>query len=287
MVKSHWHGALRSAHKSCAGDHVSLKRGGRKWELVAAPWTSSRSFSLVLWLKVYSHWLLRACLLGSKRKLPPLACQVLLGLPSVVCRPRGCSSLAPIHLQSGSFVKRLSPLHFLCTQCLQPLSRCCCCPLQCNRRCMETHLNSAGGSGMYHKSWSLSFLHYSQPFLLHCFFPSQEPPDTFLKRFSDDNKVIGREVLGTPERNSHDKASSTMMKSSRLSTEEHRPSHQTHHCTHHQHRHGLGHWHTSPGPVIQSISPHQDFSASTRWPSKALNQMPSTGLWKPCRVSCW
>ena len=32
-------------------------------------------------------------------------------------------------------------------------------------------------------------------FLFHCFFPSQEPPDTFLKRFSDDNKVIGIEVL--------------------------------------------------------------------------------------------
>ena len=61
---------------------------------------------------------------------------------------------------------------------------------------------------------------YSQSFLLHCFFPSQEPPDTFLKRFSDDNKVIGIEVLsGDPERNSHDKASSTMMKSSGLSTD--------------------------------------------------------------------
>ena len=31
---------------------------------------------------------------------------------------------------------------------------------------------------------------YSQSFLLHCIFPCQEPPGTFLKRFSDDNKVI-------------------------------------------------------------------------------------------------
>ena len=36
---------------------------------------------------------------------------------------------------------------------------------------------------------------YTQSFLLHCSFPSQEPPDTFLKWLSDDNKVIGIEVL--------------------------------------------------------------------------------------------
>ena len=36
---------------------------------------------------------------------------------------------------------------------------------------------------------------YSQSFLLHSFFPSQEPPDTFLELFSDDNKVIGIEIL--------------------------------------------------------------------------------------------
>ena len=34
---SHWHGALRSAHKSCTHGHVSWKRGGVKKELVAAP----------------------------------------------------------------------------------------------------------------------------------------------------------------------------------------------------------------------------------------------------------
>ena len=36
---------------------------------------------------------------------------------------------------------------------------------------------------------------YSQPFLLHCFFPGQDPSDTFLQRFSCDNKVISIEVL--------------------------------------------------------------------------------------------
>ena len=37
MAKSHWHGALRSAHKSCTRGHMSRKRGGWKRELVAAP----------------------------------------------------------------------------------------------------------------------------------------------------------------------------------------------------------------------------------------------------------
>ena len=89
MAKSRWHGALHSTHKSCTHGHVFWKRGGVKRGLVADPWTSSRRFSHVLWLKVHSHLLLSACLLGSKRKLPPQACQVRPGLPSVVCHPRG------------------------------------------------------------------------------------------------------------------------------------------------------------------------------------------------------
>ena len=40
-------------------------------------------------VKVHSHLLLRACLLGNKRKLPPQACQVQPGLPSVICHPMG------------------------------------------------------------------------------------------------------------------------------------------------------------------------------------------------------
>ena len=36
---------------------------------------------------------------------------------------------------------------------------------------------------------------FTLSFLIHCFFPSQEPPDTFLERFSDDYKVIGIKVL--------------------------------------------------------------------------------------------
>ena len=49
MAKFHWHGALPSAHKSYTHSHMSWKRGGKKTELVAASWTSSRQFSHVLW----------------------------------------------------------------------------------------------------------------------------------------------------------------------------------------------------------------------------------------------
>ena len=57
--------------------------------------TSSRRFSHVLWLKARNQRLLRACLLGSKRKLPPPVCQARLGLLSVVWHLRGGCSLAP------------------------------------------------------------------------------------------------------------------------------------------------------------------------------------------------
>ena len=78
----------------------------------------------MFWLKVHSHRLLRACLLGSERKLPPPACQIRLGFPSMVCPPRGVHFPGTMYICSqGPFVKDLSPLHFLCTQCLQPLQK--------------------------------------------------------------------------------------------------------------------------------------------------------------------
>ena len=46
----------------------------------------------MLWLKAHSHLLLRACLLGSKRKLPPQACQVRPGLPAGLGGSVGCAS---------------------------------------------------------------------------------------------------------------------------------------------------------------------------------------------------
>ena len=43
---------------------------------------------------------LRACLLGSKRKLPPQACQVRPGLPPVVCHPRGVQFPGTVYIYS-------------------------------------------------------------------------------------------------------------------------------------------------------------------------------------------
>ena len=188
MAKSRWHGALHSAHKSCTHGHVFWKRGGVKRGLVADPWTSSRRFSHVLWLKVHSHLLLRACLLGSKRKLPPQACQVRPGLPSVVCHP--CTSIVRVLFQA------LEPTAFLVHPVLAAIAE----------DAVATH--SSATDSAWELAWTLQEVQsctadhdlclsciYSQSFLLYCFFPSQEPPDTFLKWFSDDNKVIGIEVL--------------------------------------------------------------------------------------------
>ena len=65
-----------------------------------------RQFSHVLYLKVHSHGLLRACLLGSERKLPSPDCQVQLGLPSVVCRPRGMEFPGTVYICNQSPLSR-------------------------------------------------------------------------------------------------------------------------------------------------------------------------------------
>ena len=115
-------------------------------------------FSHVLWSKVHSHRLLRAYLLGSKRKLPSPAYQVLVGLPSVVCRPRGVRFPVTVYILnqgplSSDWAHCISCAPSACNRC----RRCCCCPLQCDRRRIETRLNSAGGPGPCHRSWSSSF----------------------------------------------------------------------------------------------------------------------------------
>ena len=194
MAKSHWHGALHSAHKRCTRSHVSWQKGGGKRELVAAPWTSSRRCSHVLRLKVHTQRLLRACLLGSKRKLPSPACQIRLGLLSVVCCPRACSSLAPWTSVIRVLCQVLEPTAFLVHPVLAAIAE----------DAVAAH--SSVTDGTWKLAWTLQevqahttnhdlCLSCIQSFLLHCFFPSQEPPDTSLERFRDGNKVIGIEVL--------------------------------------------------------------------------------------------
>ena len=192
----------------------------------------------MLWLKVHSHRLLTACLLpvGSKRKLPPPACQILFGLPSAVCRPRVMQFPGTMYIcnqgpLSGAWAHCISCAPSACSHCRE----CCCCPLQCDRQCMDTRLNSAGGPGPYHRSWSSSFLHLlsvlSPPLLLSKW---QEPSDIFLKRFSNDNKVIDTEILqGDPR-------AELMWQGFKHNDEEpsfgeHRSSLQILHCTPYQH----------------------------------------------------
>ena len=84
----------------------------------------------MLWLKVHSHRLLRACLLSRKRKLPPPACQVRLGLPIMVCGPRSVQFPGTVYIcnqgpLSSAWAHCISCAPSACSHC----RRCCCCPL--------------------------------------------------------------------------------------------------------------------------------------------------------------
>ena len=128
-----------------------LKESWHEERTVADLWTSSRQFSHVLWLEVHSHLLLRACLLGSKRKLPPQACQVWPGLPSVVYHPRGVQFPGTLYISSQDLLSRAW------THCIS------CAPSACShcRRRMEIRLNSARGPVPYSRSWSFFSCIYS------------------------------------------------------------------------------------------------------------------------------
>ena len=75
-------------HKLYTRPHV-LKERWREERTGFSSLNFFQAFSHMLLLKAHNHQLLRACLLGSKRKLPPPICQAGLRLLSVVCRLRG------------------------------------------------------------------------------------------------------------------------------------------------------------------------------------------------------
>ena len=186
---------------SCTRGHLSWKRGGGKRDLVAAIWIFSRRFTQVLWMKGNIHRLLRAYLLCSKKKLPPTACQIRPELPSVVCRPRGVQHPGTMYIcnqgpLSSAWIHCISCAPSACSRC----RRCCCCPLRCDRRHMELVWTlQEVQARTTAQDLRLSCI-YSQSFLLHCFFPSQELPIPFRKWFSDNNNVIGIEVLSVDPR---------------------------------------------------------------------------------------
>ena len=81
-----------------------------------------------------------------------------------------CSSLASCTSNQGPLSSAWAHCIFCAPSTCSFCRRCCCCPLQCDRWCMEIRLNSAGGQILFHRSWSLSFLHLlsvlSPPLLL-------------------------------------------------------------------------------------------------------------------------
>ena len=194
-----------------------------------------------------------------------------------------CSSLAPCTSVVRVLCQALEPTAFPVHPVLAPIAE----------DAVAAH--SRATDGAWKLAWTLQEIQartadhdlrlsciYSQSFLFHCFFPSQEPPDTFLERFSNDNKVICIEVL--LERNSRDKASSTMMKRSGLSTEP---------------------WWTPtftsnsklyPSPTrtrlrafayIPCTSSTPSFLSAHQMTFRGTRSKPSPGLRKPCRVSFW
>ena len=87
QVSQAWSITLRT-HKLYTWPRVLRER----WREERTGFSSLNFFQAVFTCVVVEssqHWLLRACLLGSKRKLPPPVCQAQLGLLSVVCRLRG------------------------------------------------------------------------------------------------------------------------------------------------------------------------------------------------------
>ena len=183
MAKSHWHGALCFAHKSYTCDHVSWKRGG--WKRTGS---SSLNFFQVVFMCCGWKFIATGCWehvsLGSKRKLLPPACQVLLGLPSVVCRPRD------VQFPGTLYICNQGPLSSAWAHCILVH------PMLAAIAKDTSHSNMTTPARKL--TWTLQEVQarttdhdlclsciYSQPFLLHCFFPSQEPPD-ISQQFSDD-----------------------------------------------------------------------------------------------------
>ena len=119
-------------------------------------------------------------------------------------------------------------------------------------------------------------------FTLSSFSSSQEPPDIFLKLFSMITRSSARSQSGTHL---------TSLQTQRWRAAGWVPSLDEHNnlklftvpLTNIDMVLHIG-IHPLPGPVAQSTSPHQVFSAPTRWPSKALNQMPSPFLWESCSL---
>ena len=103
---------------------------------------------------------------------------------------------------------------------------------------------------------------YSQPFLLHCFFPCQEPSDTFLQWFSYDNKVFSIEVLPW------DPTGELMWQGFQHNDEKQRAEYRalvnTSNSSLYPSPTRTRHWNTFPVPGTLSTYPHQVSSVPTK-----------------------
>ena len=196
---------------------------------------------------------------------------------SVVCCPRG------VQFTGTVYICNQGPLSSTWAHCISCEPSAC---SRCKRRC-SAHWQTAQENSfqLCRRSRPLPQIMiisciYSQLFLLHYFFPSQAPPDTFLERFSDANKVVSIEVF--PE----ELRVQLTWQGFKHNDEEQRTKYRAFNSNSSLYLLPTWTWHTSTGS-IKSTPLHQAFSAPTRWPSQALNQTPSPGLWKLCRVSCW
>ena len=86
-------------------------------------------------------------------------------------------------------------MHFLCTQCLQPLLKILLLPTPVQQMVHVNLPELCRRSRPIPHIMIFVFPAFTLNPLLHCFFPSQEPPDTFLEWLRDDKKVICIEVL--------------------------------------------------------------------------------------------
>ena len=135
----------------------------------------------MLWLKVHSHLLLRACLLGSKRKLPPQAVRSDLDFLLWSAIQGACSSPAPCTSVVRVFCQALEPTAFLVHP-VQPMQKMLLLPTPVQQTAHGNSPELCRRSSPVPQIMIFVFPAFTlSPFFLHCFFPSQEPPDTFLK----------------------------------------------------------------------------------------------------------
>ena len=148
-ARSCWHGASHSTCKCCTSGSMSC-RSGMTTELIAAPWTSSRQFSQVLWLQVCSRQLQRACHLGSKKSchLQPVRSELDFTLQFAV---KGGARFPGI-VRNWSRGPPPDPWSHCISYAPRASSHCCCCRHRCDKQHMGTSLSSERGPDPYHRS---------------------------------------------------------------------------------------------------------------------------------------